>query len=176
LIPTERAAEFAMFGERGIVRAWRDPATVGSFISAATAEPVAKRLVSHPEVAAAAASLGFSALSIDGHELPVMAIEPRKGSLPPAVVEGREPRSPDEVALGSITLRSLGKQVGDSVIVAGPWGMQRARVVGRAVLNHGGWDMGITPGKGGIVHPAFLRRLPIACLARDIPGPPRSRS
>ena len=134
---------------------------VGSFGLAATAEPVAKRLVNHPDVAAAAARLGFPAMWIDGQEIPVVAIEPRKGSLPPAVVEGHEPRQPDEIALGSITLRSLGKQMGDSVIVAGPWGMQRARVVGRAVLNHDDWNPWTTPGKGGILDPTFLRRHPI---------------
>jgi hypothetical protein len=135
---------------------------VGSFDLAATAEPVAKRLVSHPEVAAAAARLGAQDMWINGQAIPVLAIEPRKGSLPLAVVEGREPTSPDEIALGSTTLRSLGKQVGDSVIVGGPWGVERLRVVGRAVLLHVGWSNWTSPGKGGIVHPEFLHRLPIS--------------
>jgi hypothetical protein len=134
---------------------------VGNFDMAATAEPVAKRLVSHPEVAAAAARLGEQ-VWINGQAIPVLAIEPRKGSLPLAVVEGREPTSPDEIALGSTTLRSLGKQAGDSVIVGGPWGVERLRVVGRAVLLHDGWSNWTSPGKGGIVHPEFLHRLPIS--------------
>jgi hypothetical protein len=32
-------------------------------------------------------------------------------------------------------------------------------IVGRAVLNEGGFDNLITPGKGGLVHPDELRRL-----------------
>jgi hypothetical protein len=73
--------------------------TVGSFTSTATAEPVAKRLVSHPEAAAAAVRLGFIA-SIDGQDISAVAIEPRKGSLPAPVVQGHQPRGPEEIALG----------------------------------------------------------------------------
>jgi hypothetical protein len=79
-----------------------------------------------------------------------------------AVVEGREPTSPDEIALGSITLRGLGKQVGDTIMVAGPWGVDSARVVGRAVVNHGGWEIWSSPGTGGLVHPTFLAELPVS--------------
>lgn len=142
--------------------------SVGSFDLTTTAEPVAKQLVNHPDVAAAAARLGFSDMWIDGQQVQVMAIEPRKGSLPPVVVEGRQPTSPNEVALGSITLRRLGKQVGDSVILAGPWGAERVRVVGRAVLNYGSRDISAAPGKGAIVHPALLRRLPIAIWPQTV--------
>jgi predicted lysophospholipase L1 biosynthesis ABC-type transport system permease subunit len=90
-----------------------------------------------------------------------MAIEDRKGRLPLAVVEGRQPQPSDEIALGSITLRRLGKQVGDTVEVAGErwWRGARLKIVGRAVLKEGGFDSSITPGTGGLVHPARLRRL-----------------
>jgi hypothetical protein len=64
--------------------------SVGSFGSAAAAEPVAQRLVHHPQVATVAALLGYE-MDVDGQPVPVVAIEDRKGRLPLAVVEGREP-------------------------------------------------------------------------------------
>ena len=154
--------------------------SVGSFTSAATAQPVAKRLVSHPDVADAA-WLGLLDIYIDGQFTPVMVIEPRKGWVPPVVVEGRQPQGSNEIALGLTTLRHLGKQVGDSVIVAGPWFMESARVVGRAVVHHEGSSDWATPGEGGIVHPSFARRLPIGVrpqtfLIRLNPGADRGQA
>jgi ABC-type lipoprotein release transport system permease subunit len=128
--------------------------------TAEAADPVAQRLIDHPQVAAVAGLLSGQAL-VDGRDVPLMAIEDRKGRLPPAVVEGRAPQRLDEIALGSITLRRLGKQVGDTVQVAAEsWRVPRPlRVVGRAVLNQGGIDHVITPGNGGLLHPDRLRRL-----------------
>ena len=91
-----------------------------------------------------------------------MAIQNRQGSVPPAVIEGHEPRRSDEIALGSISLSSLNRQVGDTVTVAANHKpTQRLRVVGRAVLNQPGYDLtgAIAPGKGGLVRPDLLRRL-----------------
>jgi predicted lysophospholipase L1 biosynthesis ABC-type transport system permease subunit len=52
----------------------------------------------------------------------------------PAILEGRAPRAPDEVALGTVTLRDLGKRIGDHVEAGGPGARARFRVVGRAVF------------------------------------------
>jgi hypothetical protein len=133
---------------------------VGAFASAATAEPVGDRLVRNPEVAAMAALIGVMDVSVDGRFVGVMAIDERKGSLPPTVLEGREPLRPDEIALGSITIRSLGKRVGDTVTVAADERPpRRLQVVGRVVLNQPGFDGVLTPGKGGILHLDEMRRL-----------------
>jgi FtsX-like permease family len=133
---------------------------VGGFASATAAEPVGDRLQRNPEVAAMAALIGVMDASVDGRFVGVMAMDERKGSLPPTVIEGREPLRPDEIALGSITLRSLGKRVGDTVTVAAnERPPRRLRVVGRVVLNQPGFDGVLTPGKGGILHLAELRRL-----------------
>jgi len=47
---------------------------------------------------------------IDGHSVPIAAFQPRKGVVSPTVIEGREPLRPDEIALGSLTMRTLGKR------------------------------------------------------------------
>jgi ABC-type antimicrobial peptide transport system permease subunit len=135
---------------------------VRNLASAEAVEPLVGRLQHHSDVAAVATHFGQISISIDGHDLPVMAIQNRQGSVPPAVIEGHEPRRSDEIALGSISLSSLNKQVGDTVTVAtNHKPTQRLRVVGRAVLNQPGYDLtgAIAPGKGGLVHPDVLRRL-----------------
>jgi predicted lysophospholipase L1 biosynthesis ABC-type transport system permease subunit len=49
-------------------------------------------------------------------------------------VAGRAPIGPDEIALGTSTLETLHKQVGDRVRVRGESGTLRYRIVGRVVL------------------------------------------
>jgi ABC-type lipoprotein release transport system permease subunit len=133
---------------------------VGGFASAAAGEPIADRLLADSKVAAVVGLIGAFDVSVDGRPVPVLAMEERKGSLSPTVTEGREPLRPDEIALGSATLRSLGRRVGDTVTVAaGERPARRLRVVGRVVLHQPGWDSVISPGKGGLVHPDELRRL-----------------
>jgi hypothetical protein len=158
---------------------------VGNFASATAAQPVADRLYSRPEVAATAGLLSYLNASIDGQYLPLMAFEERKGSLTPAIVDGREPLRLDEIVLGSITLRSLGKRIGDTVtLVVDRQPPRSLRIVGRAVLNLSGFDTLITPGKGGIVHPSVFRRLspgaqtvyPSTFLVRLDPAADRDRT
>jgi ABC-type lipoprotein release transport system permease subunit len=75
--------------------------------------------------------------SIDGHAVDGFSLDTIQGELSPAILEGRAPDSPDEIALGTRTLRSLGLEVGDRVDVrirateTDPVSMQ---VVGRAVF------------------------------------------
>ena len=60
---------------------------------------------------------------------------PVKGTLGPAIVAGREPRIPNEVALGAATMRALHRKVGDTVQTAGPKGQPVVeRIVGQAVF------------------------------------------
>jgi hypothetical protein len=77
--------------------------------------------------------------------------------------------------------------VGDTVEVAGEsWRKtRRMEIVGRVVLDEGGFDSLITPGKGGLVHPDGLRRLaggdpeavsPGTYLVRVNPGVDRNQA
>jgi FtsX-like permease family len=104
---------------------------------------------------------------IDGKRVQFMAIEPGKGAVPLQVLEGREPVRPGEVAVGTATLRGLGKQIGDpvSMTLAPGHPSQRLRVVGRMVLSAGPMDTAISPGKGVVMDFDTVRR-----LAPEIPG------
>jgi len=61
-------------------------------------------------------------------------IDPINGSVLPPVVEGRWPSTPDEVALGSETMRGLGAHVGERIVLRTNSGTASMRVVGRAVF------------------------------------------
>jgi hypothetical protein len=115
-----------------------------------------------------------------------MAVEPSKGTVPLQVLEGREPMRPGEIALGTATLRKLGKQIGDTVtiILAPGQPPQRLRVVGRLVLSAGPLDTAIAPGKGAVINFEMARRLapegvevaPEAFLVRVDPAADPSRT
>ena len=75
-----------------------------------------------------------STIPIDGHPVSGWGIRPLRGTFPPEIVEGREPRTPHEVALGSVTLNALGKSIGDTVHVSVAHGKVAYRVVGRTVF------------------------------------------
>ena len=51
-----------------------------------------------------------------------------------AVLDGRAPAGPGEIAIGTTTMRSLGLSIGDVTTVSGPCGERRVEVVGRAVV------------------------------------------
>ena len=70
---------------------------------------------------------------INGVTTPTFAIDTLKGALSPVVLDGRAPRSRDEIAFGPGTLRALKLHVGDRVAVGGATG-HRAKVVGTALL------------------------------------------
>jgi hypothetical protein len=57
-----------------------------------------------------------------------------RGRVEPDIVAGRAPRTTREVALGSVTLHTLGKRIGDTVAGRGPHRRVEYRIVGRAVF------------------------------------------
>ena len=73
-------------------------------------------------------------LQVDGRTVPSMAFRPLLGTVEAEVVEGRVPSGPDEIALGAETLDALGKEIGDTVSVAGPEATRDLEVVGQVVL------------------------------------------
>ena len=64
----------------------------------------------------------------------LLAIESRKGVISPTIVSGRAAANPDEVVLGTRTLRELHRAVGDDVEIALGETSARFRIVGRAVF------------------------------------------
>jgi FtsX-like permease family len=142
---------------------------VGNFADAPGPEQAARKLAADPAVAAYRGAMSGIGPLLEGRPVTVLSFAPGKGSLGPVVVEGRGPAQPDEVALGTVTMRTLGRRIGDTVEIRGAGEPQRLRIVGRVVANLGDGSPSVAPGKGAVVHPDLWRHL-------DPPGAPISPS
>jgi hypothetical protein len=85
-------------------------------------------------------------LALGGTTVPVLGMSAVKGSVLPRVLDGREPRSADEIALGRATLRRLGRSLGDVVPVEGPGGRRSLRIVGQVLLPGASYEMTLSTG------------------------------
>lgn len=125
-----------------------------------TVVPAVAVLMADPELSAVAVGYAGTPLRVGGVDAGAVALDVKKGSLPPVIVEGRAPRSPDEVALGTRTLRDLGAHIGQTVpavipVSAAP--SSPVRIVGRAVLPQEGESTGL--GRGTVTTVEGLQRL-----------------
>ncbi len=98
--------------------------------------------------------IGFSSgtIVIDGHDSYAAAFGRGDPSVRPPAIEGRLPRAEDEVALGIQTLGTLGKDIGDTVVLAAAPGAPEveAQIVGTVVLP-AGLDTQLTLGRGAVM-------------------------
>jgi hypothetical protein len=85
-------------------------------------------------------------LNLGGTTVPVIGMRPVKGSVLPRVLDGREPRSAEEIALGRATLRRLGRHLDDTVPVEGPRGLRPLRIVGEVLLPGASSDLTMSTG------------------------------
>ena len=74
---------------------------------------------------------------IEGHAVDGLALDRGQSDISPTILEGRGPRGPNEIALGTRTLRAIDADVGDTVEVGR--GVRdrapvRMRIIGRAVF------------------------------------------
>ncbi len=141
------------------------------------------RLAALPGVAAAAAIPG-NTVSIDDRELWIQAMVPIEGIEPvrPVITAGREPTGDAEIALGAITMRQFGLDVGSEVslrsqiVGADP---RRYRVVGVTMVTDG-YEPNV--GKGGLVTREGLERVApesagetnVDVVVRVVDGPGRA--
>jgi hypothetical protein len=102
-------------------------------------------------------------------------IDPGRGAVLPPVVAGRWPSAPDEVALGSETMRVLGAHLGERIVLHTNTGTASMRVVGQAVFLE--LADALSPGLGvgaGFTYEGAKRLVPTAeertVLVRFRPG------
>jgi ABC-type lipoprotein release transport system permease subunit len=85
----------------------------------------------------------FHSVLVDGAEVTVAGVDTTHGQVFPTIVEGHEPRGPDEIVLGTRTLRQLRRRLGQTVRVR----VRRpttVRIVGRSALLTGDADTAAT--------------------------------
>jgi hypothetical protein len=79
-------------------------------------------------------TFGFTQLAIDGQSIPVLGIATHGDAVEPPTVSGRRLDGPDEIELGETSLRQLGKQVGDTVLVGTGATARHLKIVGAVTL------------------------------------------
>jgi hypothetical protein len=75
-------------------------------------------------------------------------VESVTGPVPVAILQGRTPAGPREIAFASGTMRTVGLRVGDRTMVSGPCGQFEMAVVGRVIVPLTGSDF---PDDGSVV-------------------------
>jgi putative ABC transport system permease protein len=124
-------------------------------------EEEARALVAgHPDVIAASGFPGSTVMTDHG-ELWVQAFVPIDGaeSVRPVITSGREPNRPDEIALGTLTMRDAGLRIGDQIELrplAGNRPPVAFTVVGTAMVTD---NFEPRVGAGGVLDPAGLERI-----------------
>jgi hypothetical protein len=91
-------------------------------------------VVDDPGVEATAEVTAQIPVRVEGYPIYGLAVRPLDGAMPWPMVSGREPRAPDEVALGADTLAEAGARVGERVEIGGERADVTATVVGVAVF------------------------------------------
>jgi predicted lysophospholipase L1 biosynthesis ABC-type transport system permease subunit len=104
----------------------------GSTTPAALDESV--KLLDRDQHVGAAAVGAYAQISIAGKEIGAIAVESGRGVPVVEITNGRAPRTVDDLALGAETLRSLHRQVGDTVRVNIGGSTRQFNVVGQAVF------------------------------------------
>ena len=112
---------------------WTHDVQIGSTGLPAVAPPVVEGLAERADVEAVAAGTVVE-LTVEGERVTGYALDDVVGEVPITLVEGRRPRTTDEIVLGSTTLRRIGRDVGDTVSVRVADAAAPMRVVGRAVF------------------------------------------
>ncbi len=92
------------------------------------------RLMRGQPAVAGWSSFGFGQLPVDGTVVPVLGLERNRGSVEPPTTSGAPIAGNGQIQLGSVTLRQLGKQVGDSVLVGVRPYRRWLRIVGTVTL------------------------------------------
>jgi putative ABC transport system permease protein len=88
----------------------------------------------------------------------IEALDPRKGHITPALIEGRLPVGQDEIALGTDTMHDARASIGSVVPVTGQGGSFRMKVVGRIAMPNLFFSFS-RPGQGAAVSLQAAKRL-----------------
>jgi hypothetical protein len=78
---------------------------------------VMSRLVDRQQDVAGWSSFAFSQVPVDNVVVPVLGLQRNRGSVEPPTTAGRPLSGDDQIELGALTLRQLGKHLGDSLVV-----------------------------------------------------------
>ncbi|HTW00783.1 MAG TPA: FtsX-like permease family protein [Streptosporangiaceae bacterium] len=95
---------------------------------------VMSRLVDRQPAVAAWSSFAFSQVPIDSVVVPVLGLERDRGSVEPPTTSGRPLSGDDQIELGTVTMRQLGKHIGDTVVLGARPYRRSFTIVGTVTL------------------------------------------
>ena len=93
----------------------------------------ATRVARQPGLDDVAAICNLS-VEIEGHPVYALGYTSMRGTIAPTVLDGRAPRTAGEIGLGTDTLETIHKEIGDRVRMQGPGGTAQLRIVARVVV------------------------------------------
>lgn len=138
---------------------WNWDAVIGSPFDEDTSDRVIPVLAAERSIAGASA-LSYSEMAVGGARLRAVAFDRVKGSVLPPVVQGRAPRTGDEILLGTKTMQAVDRSIGDTVDAVVGDRTASMRIVGRGVLpSVGGTDEGVTLGEGALLTREGMEKL-----------------
>jgi hypothetical protein len=79
-------------------------------------------------------TFAFTQVPIDGQEVPVLGLTRYLGSVEPPTTSGHALSGPAQIELGTVTLRALGKHVGDTVTIGSGRHRRTLTIVGTVTL------------------------------------------
>jgi hypothetical protein len=110
-------------------------------------------LVNAEPAVAGWSQFGFSQVPVDRQVIPVLGLQLERGTVEPPTISGRPLAGNSEIELGSVTMRQLGKKVGDTVEVGRPGHQRRLTIVGTVTLPSFGVDIAdhVSLGRGAMM-------------------------
>ena len=133
-----------------------------------------KKLISGEPTVTGWSEFGFAQLPVDGTVVPALGLQRQLGAVQPPTTSGRALSAPDQIELGTVTLRQLGKKVGDRVRIGiGPY-TRTAVITGTVTLPSFGVGAADHPslGHGAMVPEATL----LAAMGQATGHPAESES
>jgi hypothetical protein len=103
-------------------------------------------------------TFGFTQVPIDGQNVPALGLTRHLGSVEPPTTSGHPISGPKQIELGTVTLRELGKHVGDTVIAGTGRHRQRLTIVGTVTLPSMGLTLAdhVSLGRGAMLDDSTL--------------------
>jgi putative ABC transport system permease protein len=111
---------------------WNWDAAVGSSFGTVPSDAIPQ--LTRDDRLAGAAGLTLGELRIGRMAVPAIGVQPLSGHLTPRIEEGRLPRTTDEIALGTKTLRRAHAHIGDTISATVNGQVRRLRVVATATF------------------------------------------
>jgi hypothetical protein len=121
---------------------------------------VMDKLVGQQPDVAAWSSFGFGQLQVGGRQIPVMGVQRKRGYVEPPTTSGQPLSLSGDIELGVLTMRGLGKKVGDKVEVGSPPFRRMFTVTGTVTLPSFGVEgtEHVSLGQGAMMSDADLLR------------------